>query len=213
MPGKEKKQFRELDGKPIVFHVLERIIDSRLLNYISLVLPEKNPVSFNMPRNSIVDMKVVEGGLNRKSSVEKGLESLPIGVKWVVIHDGVRPLFTKDLLKRCLLEAFYTGASLAAFPISDTLKRCDETKLTFETISRENLWSAQTPQVVRRDLLEKAYKDFEGEDAEITDESTLLEKIGIKARVVISNKTNIKITTKEDLLFAEFHLREEKNFN
>lgn len=213
MPGKEKKQFRELDGKPIVFHVLERIIDSRLLNYISLVLPKKNPVSFNMPRNSIVDMKVVEGGLNRKSSVEKGLESLPIGVKWVVIHDGVRPLFTRDLLKRCLLEAFYTGASLAAFPISDTLKRCDETKLTFETISRENLWSAQTPQVVRRDLLEKAYKDFEGEDAEITDESTLLEKIGIKARVVISNKTNIKITTKEDLLFAEFHLREEKNFN
>lgn len=213
LPGKERKQFRNLHGKPIVFHVLERLIDYRLLNYISLVLPEKKTVSFNIPKNSVVDMKIVEGGFNRKSSVEKGLKSLPIEVKWVVIHDGVRPLFTKDLLKRCLLEAYYTGASLAAFPVSDTLKRCDETMITFQTIPRGNLWSAQTPQVVRRDLLEKAYKDFEGQDTEITDESSLLEKIGVKARVVISNKTNIKITTKDDLLFAEFYLREEKTVN
>jgi len=209
--GRERKQFCNLAGKPVIIHVLERLIQYRLLNYISLVLPKTKPSSVVIPTNSDVIIKVVEGGIDRNSSVENGMKALPIGVKWVVIHDGVRPLLTKNLLERCLLEADDTGASLAAFPVSDTLKRSDESLCTFETISRENLWSAQTPQVVRRDLLEKAFKEVERQEPEITDESTLLEKIGIRTRVVFSTKTNLKITTEEDLMFAEFYLREEKN--
>jgi 2-C-methyl-D-erythritol 4-phosphate cytidylyltransferase len=213
LPGCTKKQFRYLNGKPIVLHALERLISYRMLKYISLVLPENELDSVVIPNNSYVDLKVVSGGLDRKSSVENGLKILPEEVKWVVIHDGVRPFLTKDLVKRCLLESYHTGASLAAFKISDTLKLSDEKKFTLQTISRKNVWSAQTPQVVRRELLEKAYKEFQEHNSEITDESSLLEKIGVKSRIVISNKMNIKITTQEDLLLAEFYLKQEKNLN
>ncbi len=213
MPGNKKKQFRELNGKPIVSHVLEKLINSKLLNHISLVLPKKQLDSVIIPRDSLVGVKVVEGGIDRKSSVENGLNALPVQVKWVVVHDGVRPFFTKDLLERCLLEAYHTGASLAALAISDTLKLSDERMDTIQTVPRKNIWSAQTPQVVRREILERAYIDFNGDNSEVTDESSLLEKIGVKSRIVISNKMNFKITTKDDLLLAEFYLRQENSFN
>jgi len=213
LQGNKKKQFRNLNGKPIVLHVLERLIDSKLLNYISLVLPKKQLNSVFIPNDSLVDIKLVEGGIDRKSSVKNGLNALPNEVKWVVVHDGVRPLFTKDLLERCLLEACHTGASLAAFAITDTLKLSNESMNTLQTVSRENIWSAQTPQVVRKELLERAYTDFKGDNSEVTDESSLLEKIGVKSRIVLSNKMNLKITTKEDLLLAEFYLRQENKLN
>ena len=176
---------------------------------IGVLWAESIQISVFIPNDSLVDIKLDEGGIDRKSSVKNGLNALPNEVKWVVVHDGVRPLFTKDLLERCLLEACHTGASLAAFAITDTLKLSNESMNTLQTVSRENIWSAQTPQVVRKELLERAYTDFKGENSEVTDESSLLEKIGVKSRIVLSNKMNLKITTKEDLLLAEFYLRQE----
>ena len=106
-----------------------------MLKYISLVLPDIELDSVVIPNYSYVDLKVVSGGLDRKSSVENGLKILPEEVKWVVIHDGVRPFLTKDLVKRCLLESYHTGASLAAFEISDSLNLSDEKSISKLSIS------------------------------------------------------------------------------
>ena len=124
----------------------------------------------------------------------------------VLIHDGARPLVSGEIIDRCYLAAVQHGAGIAAVPVKDTLKQGDDTGRVIGTIDRTSLWQAQTPQAVRKDLLEKAYR--QNGDADATDESSLLERAAIPVTLVEGAETNIKITRPEDLLLAEKIMRQ-----
>jgi len=118
----------------------------------------------------------------------------------VVIHDGARPLVTKELIERGLEAAGETGAAAAAVPVTDTIKIAGDDRIVLETPLRQNLWAVQTPQVFRVDIISKAYQKAKGE---VTDDASLVEKLGYRVKLYTGSYDNIKITTGKDLLIAE----------
>ena len=139
------------------------------------------------------------GGLRRQDSVRLGLKALP-ACDWVVVHDGARPLVTQQLVREGLVAAAATGAAVAAVPAKDTVKVVSEDGHVIETLERGNLVMAQTPQVFRRDLLERAHAEV-SDDA--TDDAAMMERLGIGVEVFEGDYANIKVTTPEDLAVAE----------
>jgi 2-C-methyl-D-erythritol 2,4-cyclodiphosphate synthase len=119
----------------------------------------------------------------------------------VMVHDGARPLVSQEIIDRCFVAAVADGAAIAAVPVKDTLKLADSSARVTTTVDRTFLWQAQTPQAVRMELLETAFKN--NGDADVTDESSLLEKADIPVTLVEGAETNIKITRPEDLILAE----------
>jgi len=142
---------------------------------------------------------VCVGGKRRQDSVAAGLKRLD-NCQWVVIHDGARPLVTEDLIRRGLAEAGETGAAATAVPVKDTIKVAGDDRLVRDTPPRETLWAVQTPQVFRLDIITEAYSKV---TAEVTDDASLVEKLGYKVKLYRGNYDNIKITTPDDLAVAE----------
>ena len=124
----------------------------------------------------------------------------------VAVHDGARPLVKPELIGRCVQEALIHGAALLAVPVKDTIKVCAGHTVQ-NTPERGTLWAAQTPQCYRRAVLVEALEKF-GSQKDATDESQLVEKLGVAVHVVPSDYTNFKITTPEDLIFAEALMQE-----
>lgn len=195
------KAFILLNSKPLFEYSLKIFLDHPQINEVVLVVPQDKLSSF-----SIKNYKVVAGGESRQDSVSNGISALSLSCEMVLVHDAARPLITKDIVDR-LLKALGEGKScIAAWPISDTLK---ETKgdAIVQTVDRQNLWEAQTPQAfpiaVLKEALAKARKDnFVG-----TDEASLVERLGLPVEVVLGDSTNIKITTRQDLELAEALLK------
>ncbi len=128
--------------------------------------------------------------------------------QWVVIHDGARPLVTKDLIERGLSEAKDTGAAVAALPVTDTIKIAGDDRIVQQTPLRQNLWAVQTPQVFRFDIIAQAYKKAKGE---VTDDASLVERLGYKVKLYMGAYDNIKITNPDDLALAEVLLKKHGN--
>lgn len=145
----------------------------------------------------------VDGGARRQDSVRAGLAALPQEAGWVAVHDAARPLITPAGIRACLAVARQSGAAACAHPVVDTLKRADAAARTLpEPVSREGLWGMETPQIFRADLLTRAYERVEAEGAEITDEVSALERLGIPTSLVQVGP-NMKITLPGDLELAE----------
>lgn len=138
---------------------------------------------------------VCEGGEHRQDSARAGLEALG-ACRWVVVHDGARPLVTPRLIEDGLAAAHETGAAICAVPLSDTLKQVTASGEVERTLERQGLWLAQTPQVFRYDLLLEAHSRA---TAEATDDAALVEAMGGRVRVYMGSPRNIKVTTPEDL--------------
>ncbi len=139
------------------------------------------------------------GGARRQDSVRFGLNALP-DCDWVVVHDGARPLATDKMIRDGLAAAADTGAAIAAVPVQDTVKRVTDDGRVVETLDRGQLALAQTPQVFRRELLERAHDEV-AED--VTDDAAMMEKLGITVAVYMGAYNNVKVTTPEDLALAE----------
>lgn len=139
------------------------------------------------------------GGRRRQDSVAAGLKRVR-NCDWVVIHDGARPLVTVDLIERGLEAARETGASVAAVPVTDTIKIAGEDRIVRETPPRQNLWAVQTPQIFLLDLITKAYQQ---ESGDVTDDASLVEQAGYKVKLYMGSYDNIKVTTPDDLTLAE----------
>ena len=150
--------------------------------------------------------KVVEiclGGARRQDSVAEGLKHIG-DAEWVVIHDGARPLVTVDIIERGLEAVRETGAAVAAMPVKDTIKVVDGNSIVIDTPSRISLQAVQTPQVFRSEMIRMAYY----QDApEVTDDATLVERMGQKVKLYPGSYDNIKITTPDDLALAELLLK------
>ena len=211
--GEDKlsKQFIPLSGKPVLVYSLESFQSSKLISEIVVVVPDR---WVEYTQHEIVDRfnftkvkKVVSGGDERHKSVEKGFRSIASEAEIVVVHDGVRPFVTVDLIEEVIDAVQESGGAIAASPSTDTIKQSGSEQLIEDTLPRETIWLAQTPQAFKYKILKEAYRKA-SEDGYIgTDESALVERIGKKIRLVRSSRYNIKITTPEDIDVGEFILK------
>ena len=119
--------------------------------------------------------------------------------EWIIIHDGARPFLPEDLLENGLKAAQQTGSAAAAVPVKDTIKLTDNDGIVVETPYRHNIWTVQTPQIFRSDIITRA---FEENDEEVTDDASMIEKAGYKVSLYMGSYDNIKITTTEDMILA-----------
>lgn len=203
--GGVDKLFASVDGRPLLAWTIEVFQDCQCVHQIVLVVSEQRLEAARDLAKQEGWTKVKQicvGGERRQDSVAQGLSRLS-QCDWVVVHDGARPCLTTDLIERGLAEAAYTGAAIAAVPVKDTIKVVSE-GLVQETPDRRNLWLVQTPQVFRFDIIERAYRQSL---AEVTDDASLVEKLGNEVRVYFGSYDNIKVTTREDLEWATMLLR------
>jgi 2-C-methyl-D-erythritol 4-phosphate cytidylyltransferase len=205
--GGRDKLFAIVGGKPLLAHALTVFDACRGVDKVVLVLSAEN---MERGRELVAEAgfgkvaAVCQGGERRQDSVCNGLEVLA-SCQWVVVHDGARPLVTADLIERGLEAAKETGAAIAALPIGDTVKEVEASGLVGRTLSRGQLWAAQTPQVFRYDILRDAHQRAQGE---VTDDAALVEKLGYQVRVFEGSPRNIKVTTAADLALVEALLAE-----
>ncbi|MCU0588089.1 MAG: 2-C-methyl-D-erythritol 4-phosphate cytidylyltransferase [Syntrophobacteraceae bacterium] len=151
-------------------------------------------------------IRLVAGGGERQDSVLNALLQLPEDAQWVMIHDGVRPFASLDLMRRTLELAVSTGAAIAAIPSTDTVKRVVDDQVV-ETLPREAVWLVQTPQVFRRDLVLRAYHEARRQGWLGTDDASFVERLGHPVAVAQGERSNIKVTTPEDLEWGETFLK------
>jgi 2-C-methyl-D-erythritol 4-phosphate cytidylyltransferase len=149
-----------------------------------------------------VPVKITPGGIERQDSVRIALDLTSVESDLVIVHDAARPLVTPAIFDACLNAAALSGGAIAAIPVSDTLKRIADGRIT-ETVARSGLWQAQTPQAFRRDLLVAAHRRALGEKFAATDDADLVERTGARVEVVECTTANIKITTQSDLATVE----------
>ncbi|WHY18992.1 2-C-methyl-D-erythritol 4-phosphate cytidylyltransferase [Paenibacillus sp. G2S3] len=201
----ESKQYLLLQGKPIIVHTLEVFQQHELISEIVLVTGKED---IERCREWIQLYKldkvkaIIPGGSERQHSVHKGL--LKLTTPWVMVHDGVRPFVQPNEIEACYERAKLIGASVLAVPVKDTIKQVDNEGKVLSTPDRRSLWAIQTPQTFRLSELLDAYTAAERDGFLGTDDSSLAERAGIPVSVVEGSYRNIKITTPEDLDFAEF---------
>ena len=199
------KQYLLLDGKPILHHTLSILDQCSLVNEIILVVSEKE---VGKAQQQIQDShpkvtKIIAGGKERQDSVSNGLQSLDSEVDIVVVHDGVRPFVSADLICETVEAARNFGAAITAIPVSDTIKKVNEEGLVERTIDRSGLWRVQTPQTFQVSLLKEAFAKAQADNYYGTDEGSLIEYLGREVKVVPGSEFNIKITRSEDLVLGE----------
>lgn len=205
-----EKQFLPLGGIPVVVHALKAFERAGSIEKALLVVPrgrvgwveEEIVGKYGIRKVS----RVVEGGGERQDSVREGLDLVDGGI--VAVHDGVRPFVSPGLVDNLVKEAEEWGAAVPAVRIADTVKSVEEGVVRW-TLSREGMWLAQTPQVFKYELIERAYEKAYEEGYYATDDSDLVERLGHGVRVVESSVRNVKITTQEDMLLAEILLKGE----
>jgi 2-C-methyl-D-erythritol 4-phosphate cytidylyltransferase len=201
-----EKQFLRLRGIPVLARTLKVFDQSPEVDGVVLVVASwqrqalKRMVLEPYPCKKLV--RVVNGGQERQDSVALGLEAVPSDSKLVVVHDGVRPLVSVDLLQAVIEAADSYGAALAAIPAQDTVKRAKD-RFVAATLKRKDIWLAQTPQAFRLPLLRRAYEEAASTGAAVTDDAALVERLGVSVHLVPGSEENIKVTTPTDLILAE----------
>ena len=204
------KQFLELSGKSILAHTLELLSEARFLDGAFLVVPEDfiseaEELAQRCGSPERFPIAVVAGGAERQDSVCNGLRNLPAECEWVFVHDGVRPFASRKLLEETWHGARETGACIAAVPATDTIKRVGAGRVLL-TLPREEIWLVQTPQVFRKDLLLEAYREAQRQGWNGTDDASFVERLGVPVSVVRGERSNIKVTTPEDLDWAAWFM-------
>ncbi|MDR1141410.1 MAG: 2-C-methyl-D-erythritol 4-phosphate cytidylyltransferase [Planctomycetaceae bacterium] len=198
-----KKAFAPINRKPVWLYSVEKFfVRDDVSQLIIVVSPDDLTWFFQFYRDEIDRMflLVVEGGKERGDSVRKGLSVVRRDVDFIAVHDAARPCVSNAEIDAVFRQARIDGAAMLATPIVGTIKRVIDGRIV-ETVNRENLWEAQTPQVFRRDILFKAYESSEPIDS--TDDAQLAENAGYAVSVVPAERSNIKITTQTDLTLAE----------
>ena len=198
------KLFLRLEGKPLIAHTLQLFQKDAWCSSVVLVA---KPSEFEQFRAIIAEEKLdkvqmlVPGGADRQISVHNGLRTIK-NEMIVLIHDGARPLVTEELIHQVVEAAEQSGAALLAVPLKDTIKKAYNNKVV-ETVNREQLWAAQTPQGFKLSLIRGAYDEAERLNYTATDDASLVEWWGQTVSIVKGHYRNIKITTLEDLIIAE----------
>ncbi len=204
----KNKQFLLLENKPVIIHTLEVFQEDSWCEEIIVVANEKEIDEIKQLTNTYNICKVkkiIPGGTERQHSVRNGLKTLT-GDRIVLVHDGARPFVVKEQIHHLVEEAKQSGAAILAVPIKDTVKKSEAGTISY-TVDRSNLWSAQTPQAFHLQTIVQAHNWAEQNEFLGTDEASLLEKLNKPTSIVMGDYFNIKLTTKEDIVFAESILR------
>jgi 2-C-methyl-D-erythritol 4-phosphate cytidylyltransferase len=211
MASDRPKQFLLLAGTPVLIHTLKVFEQCESIQEVIVVLPAEESAGFLSLAGKFGLRKVarvVPGGVTRADSVKRGLAAIRAATaEIVVVHDGVRPFVTVEEIDATVAAAQIDGAAILVAPVTDTIKQVSDQRVE-RTLDRGVLRRAMTPQCFRYELLRQAYQAADVTDASLTDESVLVEKIGIPVSVVEGSPRNIKITTADDLAIAEAILGE-----
>ena len=206
---KTHKPFVRLAGRPLLCWTLRALEASRLVERIVLVVhPDDIRPAGRMVRRFRLRKvgRIVAGGSSRSDSVWRGIQALPAGTEWVLVHDGARPLVSPALVEETLKAAREHGAAIAAVPVVPTIKQAEGGWVT-RTLDRTHLWAVQTPQAFRLGLLRKAHERGRARKIRPTDDAALVEAMGRPVRIVLGSERNLKVTTPEELLIAGALLR------
>ena len=204
----EAKQFKKLHGKPLYQYSLDTFIKSRLFDEIILVIPKSNQekVQKEIKRKYSLQVSLVIGGPDRQDSVKNAIQNSNPNIDLVVIHDAARPFITTTLIERCIFACETSDGAIIAMQPHDTIK-FSKNNIVEKTIDRSNIWMAQTPQAFNKQKILEAYSSREFDDLIVTDESSLMEKLGYKIMIVPGAEKNFKITTFDDWKRAEAELK------
>lgn len=208
------KVFIPLGGRPLLCYTIQVFEECAAIDEVILVVGEDDA---QRAQSLVADgayrkvRHIVIGGAERQNSIANALKKLAPQTQWIVVHDGARPFVDVRLVARTVAEGKKWGAAGVAVPVKDTIKVADEDGFVAHTPERKNLWAMQTPQVFSRKIMEKAYRYGEETGIAVTDDAALVEATGVKVKLLKGDYTNIKITTPEDLLFAEVILRRERS--
>jgi 2-C-methyl-D-erythritol 4-phosphate cytidylyltransferase len=203
------KQFVELKGRPLLYYTLRQFELSTAIDEIILVvpeawLPEIPPVFVEQYQFSKIK-KIVSGGKERFESVANGLQQIDSRADMVVVHDGVRPFISTQLIAESVDACAIYRAVALAVPVKDTIKVVEQ-GVVQKTLDRSVLWAVQTPQVFQANLLREAYAQLPGLSQSVTDDAMLVEALGHPVRIIAGDYRNIKITSPDDLHLAEFFI-------
>lgn len=202
----QKKQYFQIQEKPILYYSIKTFEDSDLINKIIIVVPEED-ISFCkdniIAKFGFKKVEIVAGGKKRQDSVYNGLIYIKKPCDYVFIHDGVRPLFDGKMIPQLLDTAKKTNACIVGVPLKDTIKEISKENIVVTTPNRENFWRIQTPQVFKFDLIKECYIKAKKDGFYGTDSASLLERYGHEVVVVEGSYDNVKITTKEDIGLAD----------
>ena len=209
------KQYLSLKSLPVLVHTLNVFQTSGMIDAIILVAP-RDDLAF--VREQIVEKYgltkvsvIVAGGKERQDSVHHGLEAVTKPCDVVIIHDGVRPFVTQEMIVQIVKAASDGGAASIGVPVKDTIKEITGENIVAATLPRRNLWQTQTPQAFQYELLCRAYAVAEKDHYYGTDDASLVERMGGRVHMIAGSYENIKITTPEDLIVAEALMEERMN--
>lgn len=201
------KQYIEIDGIPILARTIQAFQDCEMVDDIILVV---NPDDIVYCKKNIVDLYgfdkvsiITAGGKTRQQSVYNGLKQINEKNSIILIHDGVRPFISEDSIIKCIEAAVEFGGACVAVPVKDTVKSVNEEGFIDKTLDRSRLWSVQTPQAFRYEMIYEAYRSADEVGFIATDDAMVAERLGHMLKIVQGSYFNIKITTEEDLILAE----------
>lgn len=205
------KIFHPLNGLPLVWHSISVLRAHPLIGKIVLVTSSRNfakAQTLVAEQNASSVVTVCEGGGRRQDSALLGLQRL-YGADLVIIHDGARPFISAGLLDAAISAARKSGAAVAAVPVKDTIKQSEDGTTISRTMPRDTLWAVQTPQIFSTSLIMEAHRRISNT---VTDDASMVEAIGHPVSLFPGSYYNIKVTTPEDLTFAQAicNLRNEK---
>jgi len=207
----QRKPYLTLGGKPILVHTLTVFEQCSLIKEVLLIVSSSD---LEYSRTSIVETykltkvnKIVVGGAKRQDSVWEGLKALEGQYGLVMVHDGVRPFVSQGIVENAIHETAHYGATVAAVPVKDTIKIVSKEAEVVETIDRSRVWAVQTPQTFKYDILKMAYEKAYEDGFYGTDDASLVERLGMKVKIIPGSYDNIKITTPSDLVMGEAILK------
>jgi len=204
------KLWLEVAGQPVVAHTWRQFNDAVCIDEIILVVRDGMQSHFKELAEKYHFQKtfrLVVGGAERQDSVWNGLSAVSPKTEIVAIQDAARPCTTAELIAATIAAARETGAAVAAQPVTDTIKETADGKLISRTVDRSKLWSVQTPQTFRIEVIRRAISTAREKGLNLTDDTAACELIGQPVRLVKANAPNPKVTVPADLPFIESLLR------
>jgi 2-C-methyl-D-erythritol 4-phosphate cytidylyltransferase len=207
------KVFLEIAGKPVVVHTWKRFDEAKCIAEIILVVRDGMQSAFQELAEKFSLKKtfhLVTGGKERQDSVWNGLEAVSAKSEIVAIQDAARPCTSEALIEATIAAARETGAAVAAQPMTDTVKESADGKLIVRTLDRARLWSVQTPQTFRVEVIRRALAEVRRKGLQVTDDTAACELIGQPVRLVVTAQPNPKVTRPEDLPYLAVLLQNSK---
>ena len=205
MKSATNKNFLLLNGKPILIHTLLKFSKSAKIDKLIVAAASDEVEIVEEMLSKVAELKpfkVVVGGSERQYSIENALKVVDDDCEIILVHDAARPLVSINTIDEVVDAARIYGGAIAAVPEKNTIKVVDDENFVTDTPPRSKLVAVQTPQGFRRDIILKAYEQARNDNFLGTDDSSLVERLGVKVKIVQSDYRNIKVTTPEDILIA-----------